>query len=39
MEKDKPFGGQLNYDQKNRQAYDGRVAIPGLRLRSAIFDK
>ena len=28
MEKDKPFGGQWNYDQKNRQAYDGQVAIP-----------
>jgi len=28
MEKDKPFGGQWNYDQKNRQAYDGRVSIP-----------
>ena len=28
MEKDKPFGGQWNYDQKNRQAYDGRVPIP-----------
>ncbi len=28
MEKDKPFGGQWNYDQKNRQAYDRRVPIP-----------
>jgi deoxyribodipyrimidine photolyase-related protein len=28
MEKDKPLGGQWNYDQKNRQAYDGQVAIP-----------
>ncbi|MBT8370985.1 MAG: cryptochrome/photolyase family protein [Deltaproteobacteria bacterium] len=28
MEKDKPFGGQWNYDQKNRQAYDRQVAIP-----------
>ena len=28
MEKDKPFGGKWNYDQKNRQAYDGRVPIP-----------
>ena len=24
----KPTGGQWNYDQKNRQAYDSRVAIP-----------
>jgi len=28
MEKDKPLGGQWNYDQKNRQAYDGQVPIP-----------
>jgi len=28
MEKDKPFGGQWNYDRKNRQAYDGQVSIP-----------
>jgi len=28
MEKDKPCGGQWNYDRKNRQAYDGQVAIP-----------
>jgi len=28
MEKGKPFGGQWNYDQKNRQSYDGRTAIP-----------
>ena len=28
MDQDKPFGGQWNYDQKNRQAYDGQVAIP-----------
>jgi deoxyribodipyrimidine photolyase-related protein len=28
MEKDKPCGGQWNYDQKNRQAYDGQVAMP-----------
>jgi len=32
MERDKPFGGQWNYDQKNRQAYDGRVAIPKALL-------
>ena len=28
MERDKPVGGQWNYDQKNRQAYDGKVVIP-----------
>jgi deoxyribodipyrimidine photolyase-related protein len=28
MDKDKPFGGQWNYDQENRQAYDHRVPIP-----------
>ncbi len=28
MESDKPFGGHWNYDRKNRQAYDGQVAIP-----------
>jgi deoxyribodipyrimidine photolyase-related protein len=28
MEQDKPVGGQWNFDQKNRQAYDGQVAIP-----------
>ena len=28
MEGDKPFGGQWNFDQKNRQAYDQRVPIP-----------
>jgi deoxyribodipyrimidine photolyase-related protein len=28
MDKDKPVGGQWNYDQKNRQAYDRRVPIP-----------
>jgi len=28
MEKDKPFGGQWNYDAKNRQAYDRRLSIP-----------
>jgi deoxyribodipyrimidine photolyase-related protein len=28
MDKDKPHGGQWNYDQKNRQAYDNRVPIP-----------
>ena len=28
MDKDKPFGGQWNYDQKNRQAYDHKVPIP-----------
>ena len=28
MDKDKPYGGQWNYDQKNRQAYDGQVPIP-----------
>ncbi|UCH19801.1 MAG: cryptochrome/photolyase family protein [Deltaproteobacteria bacterium] len=28
MDKDKPVGGQWNYDQKNRQAYDHQVPIP-----------
>lgn len=28
MEKDGPVGGQWNYDQKNRQAYDNRIPIP-----------
>jgi deoxyribodipyrimidine photolyase-related protein len=28
MEKDKPSGGQWNYDIKNRQAYDHKVPIP-----------
>jgi len=28
MDRDKPCGGQWNYDRKNRQAYDGQVAIP-----------
>jgi deoxyribodipyrimidine photolyase-related protein len=28
MDRDKPWGGQWNYDRKNRQAYDGQVAIP-----------
>jgi len=28
MDKDKPFGGKWNYDQKNRQAYDHQVAVP-----------
>jgi deoxyribodipyrimidine photolyase-related protein len=28
MDKDKPAGGQWNYDQKNRQAYDDEVPIP-----------
>jgi deoxyribodipyrimidine photolyase-related protein len=28
MEKDKPFGGQWNHDQKNRQVFDRRVPIP-----------
>ena len=28
MDKDKPAGGQWNYDQKNRQAYDDKVPIP-----------
>ena len=28
MDQDKPSGGQWNYDQKNRQAYDGEVAVP-----------
>jgi len=28
MDQDKPLGGQWNYDRKNRQAYDGQVAIP-----------
>ena len=28
MENEKPAGGQWNYDQKNRQAYDDKVPIP-----------
>jgi deoxyribodipyrimidine photolyase-related protein len=32
MEGDKPFGGQWNFDQKNRQAYDQRVPIPPALL-------
>jgi len=28
MDKDKPVGGQWNYDQKNRQAYDHQVPVP-----------
>ena len=28
MEKGSPVGGQWNYDQKNRQAYDHKVPIP-----------
>ncbi len=32
MEKDKPAGGRWNYDQKNRQAYDGRVPIPDPKV-------
>ena len=32
MDNGKPFGDQWNYDQKNRQAYDGRVAIPDALL-------
>ena len=32
MEADKPFGGQWNFDQKNRQAYDQRVPIPQALL-------
>ena len=28
MDNDKPAGGQWNYDQKNRQAYDDKVPIP-----------
>lgn len=28
MDKDKPFGGQWNYDQKNRQAYDHQLPVP-----------
>ena len=32
MDRDKPVGGQWNYDQKNRQAYDGQVAIPRALL-------
>jgi deoxyribodipyrimidine photolyase-related protein len=28
MNDDKPAGGQWNYDQKNRQAYDDKVPIP-----------
>jgi deoxyribodipyrimidine photolyase-related protein len=32
MDRDKPVGGQWNYDQKNRQAYDGKVAVPKALL-------
>ena len=32
MDRDKPVGGKWNYDQKNRQAYDGQVAIPKALL-------
>jgi deoxyribodipyrimidine photolyase-related protein len=32
MEEDEPIGGQWNYDQKNRQSYDRRVAIPKALL-------
>ena len=28
MDDEKPVGGQWNYDQKNRQAYDHQVPIP-----------
>jgi deoxyribodipyrimidine photolyase-related protein len=28
MDKDKPLGGQWNYDRKNREAYDHQVPIP-----------
>jgi deoxyribodipyrimidine photolyase-related protein len=28
MDSGKPAGGRWNYDQKNRQAYDGRIPIP-----------
>lgn len=28
MDNGKPFGGQWNYDQKNRQTYDQKVPIP-----------
>ena len=28
MDDEKPVGGQWNYDQKNRQAYDDKVPIP-----------
>lgn len=28
MDGEKPVGGQWNYDQKNRQPYDGQVSIP-----------
>ena len=28
MDRDKPWGGQWNYDQKNRQPYDGQLSIP-----------
>jgi deoxyribodipyrimidine photolyase-related protein len=28
MDKGKPYGGQWNYDQKNRQAYDHKAPIP-----------
>jgi deoxyribodipyrimidine photolyase-related protein len=34
MDGDKPAGGQWNYDQKNRQAYDGQVAIPKAQFYS-----
>jgi deoxyribodipyrimidine photolyase-related protein len=32
MDRDKPVGGQWNYDQKNRRAYDGQMAIPKALL-------
>ena len=32
MEEGKPFGGNWNFDQKNRQSYDGRVEIPKVLL-------
>jgi len=32
MDNGKPYGGQWNYDQKNRQAYDNRLAIPEPRF-------
>jgi deoxyribodipyrimidine photolyase-related protein len=32
MDKDRPLGGQWNFDQKNRQAYDPKVPIPPARL-------
>ena len=32
IDRDKPVGGQWNYDQKNRRSYDGQMAIPKALL-------